>query len=58
MYAIDKSPIQFVKDDLIFKFDNCEPSEFAKDVARRELRETPENVENGLKELRNLLKGK
>uniref|UniRef100_A0A1I8P6M6 CRAL-TRIO domain-containing protein n=1 Tax=Stomoxys calcitrans TaxID=35570 RepID=A0A1I8P6M6_STOCA len=56
MYKSLKDPFVIQHDGFDFKFDFGEPSQFAKDVARTELRETPENVENGLKELRRLLR--
>lgn len=43
--------------DYIFRLEVNHVSEAAREVARTELRETPENIENGLKELRRLLKG-
>ncbi|KAM7351892.1 alpha-tocopherol transfer protein-like [Cochliomyia hominivorax] len=42
--------------DFILKLDLGEPSEKAKEKALKELRETPENIENGLRELKKLLK--
>lgn len=44
-------------DDFILKLDLDEPSEYAKLKAVEELRETKENIEEGLKTLRELLKG-
>uniref|UniRef100_T1PA79 CRAL/TRIO domain protein n=1 Tax=Musca domestica TaxID=7370 RepID=T1PA79_MUSDO len=55
MYKILRDPPQLEHDGLTFSLDYCEPTEFAKSVAKEELRETPENVENGLNELRRLL---
>ncbi|XP_065358491.1 retinaldehyde-binding protein 1-like [Calliphora vicina] len=43
-------------DDLILKFDLGEPSKYAKEKAKDELRETSENIEQGLKALKALLK--
>lgn len=40
------------------QFELGEPTERAKEVALRELRETPENKEAATKELRQLLEGK
>lgn len=44
-------------DDFILKLDLDEPSEYAKEKAVEELRETKDNIEEGLKTLRELLKG-
>jgi len=41
--------------DFVLRFELEELSEEGKEVAKRELRETPENKENGIKELRKLL---
>lgn len=41
--------------DFVLRFELEELSEEGKEVAERELRETPENKENGIKELRKLL---
>ncbi|XP_013109998.2 alpha-tocopherol transfer protein-like [Stomoxys calcitrans] len=42
--------------DFLFKLELFEVSELTLEYARRELNETPENIENGLRELRQLLK--
>lgn len=44
--------------DFLLQFELDEPSEKVKEIARRELRETPENVKPAVEELRRLLKGK
>jgi len=41
--------------DFVLRFELEELSEDGKEVAERELRETPENIENGIKQLRKLL---
>jgi hypothetical protein len=41
--------------DLMLRFELEEPSELGKNVALTELRETPENKANGIRELRKLL---
>lgn len=41
--------------DFVLRFELEELSDEGKEVAERELRETPENKENGMKELRKLL---
>ncbi|XP_073821560.1 alpha-tocopherol transfer protein-like [Musca autumnalis] len=56
MYKISKDLPQLDREGFHFRLDYCDPSEFAKSVAEKELRETPENIEAGLKELRSLLK--
>uniref|UniRef100_A0A1I8QDS9 CRAL-TRIO domain-containing protein n=1 Tax=Stomoxys calcitrans TaxID=35570 RepID=A0A1I8QDS9_STOCA len=56
MYSSPKDTHHIQYKGFTFKLDLGEPSEFAKNVARQELRETPENVKNGLSELRRLLK--
>lgn len=57
MYRISENLPELNHGGFCFKLEYCEPSEFSKVVAREELRETPENVANGLAELRKLLKG-
>ena len=44
-------------DEMVLKLDLGEPSEAAKTKALKELRETTENRENGLRELKRLLEG-
>lgn len=41
--------------DFVLRFELDELTDFGKEVAERELRESPENRENGVKELRKLL---
>lgn len=41
--------------DFVLRFELDELTDFGKEVAKRELRESPENRENGVKELRKLL---
>ncbi|XP_075149531.1 clavesin-1-like [Haematobia irritans] len=55
MYQICENPPQIHHDGFIFKLDYCEPSRYAKAIATDELRETPENVSNGLIQLRRIL---
>ena len=45
-------------DKFVFRLELKEPSSELKEKARKDLRETPENVEKGKKELRDLLRGK
>ncbi|XP_073821562.1 alpha-tocopherol transfer protein-like [Musca autumnalis] len=56
MYKILKDLPQLEHEGFLFKLDYGEPSEIAKSVAKEELRETPEYIEKGLRELRSLLK--
>lgn len=42
--------------DYILRFELEDLTPFSQEVALRELRETPENKENGIRELRSLLK--
>ena len=41
--------------DYVLKFELDDLTPFCQEIAFRELRETPENRENGIRELRNLL---
>lgn len=54
---IEEVPVTMIGDYKL-QFDLGEPSERTKEVALRELRETPENIKNGLEELKRLLDGK
>lgn len=53
---VDKSP-KLMVGKYEFDFDPLEPEDEFKTMAVQELRETPENIEEGLKTLRELLKG-
>lgn len=57
-YHDDKTPF-VVWDEKIIQLE-CEPlkEKYYLEKAKSELRETPENIERGLRELRELLKGK
>jgi hypothetical protein len=41
--------------DYVLRFELEDLTPFSQEIAAKELRETPENKENGVKELRNLL---
>lgn len=55
----DMDELPFIKmGDEVLRFELDPLSQSGKEVAVRELRETPENRTNGLEELRKLLQGK
>ncbi|XP_075149530.1 alpha-tocopherol transfer protein-like [Haematobia irritans] len=56
MYQIGENLPEIHHDGFVFKLDYCEPTNYAKVLAKDELRETPENIRNGLDQLRSLLK--